>query len=288
VVRTELGRCKKNLLFFLAGGRRQSAKTIEEKILSLVYGNGRGWAFSQGDLADPGTRTAIDSSLHCLEKEEQIRRVIRGIYDYPRYSEVLKKTVVPDIDQVAQALARKFAWRIQPDGATAQSLPASRPKFRPVWSTFQTVPIDLMRSAKRPLPLSTPPSKKQSSSSPRAASSFRRSKRSAKAVSRRSSFRRFVRSSIPRYASGCSSIRRPPRDGLRLYSGNRQGRQEWIKSLIFGLKIGATCSPMRQQTSASDRRSSKRVCGANPARAHAATKTFLPGSATGVRAIQAR
>ena len=28
----------------------------------------------------------------------------------------------PHIDQVAHALARKFAWRIQPDGATAQNL----------------------------------------------------------------------------------------------------------------------------------------------------------------------
>jgi hypothetical protein len=28
----------------------------------------------------------------------------------------------PNIDQVAHALARKFAWRIQPDGATAQNL----------------------------------------------------------------------------------------------------------------------------------------------------------------------
>jgi hypothetical protein len=64
----------------------------------------------------------VDSSLFRLEKEGVIRRVIRGVYDYPRYSELLKKTVVPDIDQVANALARKFGWRIQPDGATAQNL----------------------------------------------------------------------------------------------------------------------------------------------------------------------
>jgi hypothetical protein len=30
--------------------------------------------------------------------------------------------VSPDIDQVAQALARKFGWRIQPGGAMAQNL----------------------------------------------------------------------------------------------------------------------------------------------------------------------
>ena len=98
------------------------AKTIAEQVLSRIYGNGRGWAFSQADFADLGSRPAIDSSLHRLEKEGVIRRVIRGVYDYPRYSEILKKDASPDIDQIANALARKFAWRIQPDGATAQNL----------------------------------------------------------------------------------------------------------------------------------------------------------------------
>jgi hypothetical protein len=97
-------------------------QTIEHKILSRIYGNGRGWAFSQADFADLGIRSAIDQTLHRREKEGLIRRVIRGIYDYPRHSDFLQAKVSPDIDQVAHALARKFAWRIQPDGATAQNL----------------------------------------------------------------------------------------------------------------------------------------------------------------------
>ena len=51
-----------------------------------------------------------------------IRRVIRGIYDYPRFSELLNQELAPDIHQVAQALARKFGWRIQPDGTAAMNL----------------------------------------------------------------------------------------------------------------------------------------------------------------------
>ena len=93
-----------------------------EKALSRIYGNGRGWAFSQNDFAALGSRLAIDSSLCRLEKKGLVRRVLRGVYDYPRYSAVLGKPIAPDIDQVAHALARKFAWRIQPDGATAQNL----------------------------------------------------------------------------------------------------------------------------------------------------------------------
>jgi hypothetical protein len=97
-------------------------QSIEDKIVSRIYGNGRGWAFSQADFADLGSRSAIDLALHRREREGIIRRVIRGIYDYPRDSKALRGPVSPDIDQVAHALARKFAWRIQPDGATAQNL----------------------------------------------------------------------------------------------------------------------------------------------------------------------
>jgi site-specific DNA-cytosine methylase len=95
---------------------------IEQKILSRIYGNGRGWAFSPADFADLGARPTIDSALHRREREGIIRRVIRGIYDYPRQSKALGGPVSPNIDQVADALARKFVWRIQPNGATAQNL----------------------------------------------------------------------------------------------------------------------------------------------------------------------
>jgi hypothetical protein len=97
-------------------------QTTEQKILSRIYGNGRGWVFSQADFADLGARSTIDSALHRREHEGVIRRVIRGIYDYPRHSEALGGPTSPDIDKIAHALARKFAWRIQPSGATAQNL----------------------------------------------------------------------------------------------------------------------------------------------------------------------
>lgn len=98
------------------------SQTIEHKMVNRIYGRGRGWAFSQADFADLGSRSAIDLALHRRQKEGLIRRVIRGVYDYPRYSQVLQSPVSSDIDQVAHALARKFGWRIQPDGATAQNL----------------------------------------------------------------------------------------------------------------------------------------------------------------------
>jgi Family of unknown function (DUF6088) len=95
---------------------------IEKKMAYRIRGNGVGWAFSPRDFLDIGERATVDSALHRLTSRGEVRRVIRGIYDYPRFSKLLEQKVSPDIDQVAQAIARKFRWRIQPSGATAMNL----------------------------------------------------------------------------------------------------------------------------------------------------------------------
>jgi len=97
-------------------------QSIENKILSRIYGNGRGWTFFQKDFSDLGSRTAIDNALTRLLEKGTIRRVLRGLYDYPRYSELLSGQLSPDLNQVARALARKFGWRIQPSGAAAMNM----------------------------------------------------------------------------------------------------------------------------------------------------------------------
>jgi hypothetical protein len=82
-----------------------------EKVAEDLAG---GTKFRRQARADLGGRPTIDSALHRLEQEGKIRRVIRGIYDYPQSSELLGQKLSPDVDQVAHALARKFGWRIQP------------------------------------------------------------------------------------------------------------------------------------------------------------------------------
>ncbi|MFI4912944.1 MAG: DUF6088 family protein [Sedimentisphaeraceae bacterium JB056] len=94
-------------------------QSIEKKVVSRIYGFGRGWAFSQNDFSEYGSRSSIDIALHRLNEKGTIRRVIRGIYDYPRFSKLLNKDLGPDIHQVAVALSRKFGWRIQANGHTA-------------------------------------------------------------------------------------------------------------------------------------------------------------------------
>ncbi len=97
-------------------------QSIENKVIARIYGYGKGWAFSQIDFADLGSRQSIDVSLHRLSKAERIRRVVRGIYDYPKFSNYLNQMMSPDFDQVARALARKYGWRIQISGPAALNL----------------------------------------------------------------------------------------------------------------------------------------------------------------------
>jgi len=98
------------------------AKSTSSSVARKIYGMGRGWAFSVIDFSTFGSRSAIDVTLYRLLKKGTIRRVIRGIYDYPAYSKVLQTEMSPDIDQVARAIARKFGWRIQPSGPAALNL----------------------------------------------------------------------------------------------------------------------------------------------------------------------
>ena len=99
-----------------------SFKSIEKQLLDRVYGKGRGWSFSKKDFGQLGDPASIDRALSRLAEKGVIRRVMRGLYDYPAYSTLLKKELSSDIDQVAHALARKFGWQIQISGNAALNI----------------------------------------------------------------------------------------------------------------------------------------------------------------------
>jgi len=94
-------------------------QSVENKVVSRIYGRKRGWVFSKNDFLDLGSDALIRKALSALEAKGTIRRVLRGLYDYPRFSKLLDTSLGPDLGQVAQALARKYGWRIQPSENTA-------------------------------------------------------------------------------------------------------------------------------------------------------------------------
>lgn len=115
-------------------------QSIESKVLSRIHGRGGGWAFSKVDFIAEFKEGSIHWALASLAHSGKIRRVIRGIYDYPRKSELLNKTLAPDLDQVAHALARKFNWRIQPTGETALNLLGLSTQVPGQWAYFSDGP----------------------------------------------------------------------------------------------------------------------------------------------------
>lgn len=97
-------------------------QSIEDTVISRIYGNQRGWVFFKNDFLDLGSDVAVRKALSRFEAKGTIRRVMRGVYDYPRISTLLNEPMGPDLDEVARALARKSGWRIQPSGNTALNL----------------------------------------------------------------------------------------------------------------------------------------------------------------------
>lgn len=95
---------------------------LYDSVFYFISGHGRGWSFSSNDLIKKFERQQIDNVLSDLVKAKKIRRVSRGIYDYPKYSELLQKELSPDIEQVARAIGRKFNWRIEVSGESALNI----------------------------------------------------------------------------------------------------------------------------------------------------------------------
>lgn len=96
-------------------------ESVDTLVLQRIESHGSGWAFTPGDFADLGTRTAVATALKRHKAAGHIRLLGRGLYDVPRQHAVLG-TLWPAIETVAQALARKDGLRLQPSGVYAANL----------------------------------------------------------------------------------------------------------------------------------------------------------------------
>src|SRR5271170_4939679 len=93
--------------------------TIQDDILDRIRKEGRGKVFTPKDFLDLGSRDAADQSLSRLVKGGEIQRLGRGLYHYPRMNERLGIPLGPDLDEIADALARQTESRVVPSGAVA-------------------------------------------------------------------------------------------------------------------------------------------------------------------------
>ncbi|WP_372050960.1 DUF6088 family protein [Tistrella mobilis] len=79
---------------------------------------GRGSVFTPSDFLTVAARPSVDQALSRLVKSGQLRRLARGLYDFPKLHPKLG-ALSPAPDEVAQALARETGSRVQIAGARA-------------------------------------------------------------------------------------------------------------------------------------------------------------------------
>ena len=91
------------------------------KILSRIHGHGRGWVFTPSEFADIADQRVVGVMLGRLAKQGKIRRIARGIYDFPRKHPYFGQ-LSPPIDDVAKTISKRDKIRLLPSGAYAANL----------------------------------------------------------------------------------------------------------------------------------------------------------------------
>ncbi len=92
--------------------------TVSNKIMLKIQKHGRGYIFTPTDFLSFGSRQAIDTALSRLAAQDKIRRLTRGLYDYPKQHQLLGD-LMPSLDKIAEAIARDTDSDMQISGARA-------------------------------------------------------------------------------------------------------------------------------------------------------------------------
>jgi len=97
-------------------------QSVENKIENVIKKCKRGKIFFQDDFATIGTPGAIRLALFRIEKNGLLVRVAHGIYSYPRINKIDwidEKYILPSIDEIAHAIAKRDKIRIVPTASHA-------------------------------------------------------------------------------------------------------------------------------------------------------------------------
>ena len=92
---------------------------IADKIMRRIRSRSKrhdGWVCTPTDFLDIGSRAAVDQALSRLVKDGDLRRVGRGLYDKPLYSQILKRSAPPNVDSAVEAIVRRDGIRVMENG----------------------------------------------------------------------------------------------------------------------------------------------------------------------------
>jgi predicted transcriptional regulator of viral defense system len=90
-------------------------------ILKRIRAKHRGSVFTPRQFAHLGTRAAIDQALSRLQRSGHIRRLTRGVYEFPKVHPRIG-VLSPSPEAVAKAMAERTGSRITVSGAKAANL----------------------------------------------------------------------------------------------------------------------------------------------------------------------
>ena len=111
-------------------------KRIRERVLSAE----NGMVFTTSDFADIADSDTVRQSLNRLVNSGILRRVFSGVFEKPKYSNLLKEYVATDPNAVANALARSYHWTIAPCGNTALNFLGLSTQVTATWSYISDGP----------------------------------------------------------------------------------------------------------------------------------------------------
>ncbi len=100
---------------------------ITDKILKKIKVKKRGWIFCAKDFYDLGSRNAVDKALsrmandNVVKDDNKIIRIVRGIYYYPVIQDGIG-IIPPNLDDIANAIARNYGITIYPSGASCANM----------------------------------------------------------------------------------------------------------------------------------------------------------------------
>ena len=115
------------------------SKQIQNRIGNAVDGT----IFVNSDFADIADQETVRRTLNRLTQAGMLRRILKGVYEKPKYSELLDEYVAADPDAVAKALARSYHWTIVPCGNTARNLLGLSTQVTAVWSYISDGPYKI-------------------------------------------------------------------------------------------------------------------------------------------------
>ncbi len=97
---------------------KRQPHSIDTKVISRIYGKGRGYVFTPADFVDLASQGTVHQALSRHARAGTIRKLARGLYDYPRQNPKLGP-VPPYDEDIAKALNGRHSTRIQASGAHA-------------------------------------------------------------------------------------------------------------------------------------------------------------------------